>query len=645
ILPQEREVFLKLNNDRERDLFIETFWKVRDPTPGTPENEFREEHIRRFNYANKYLRRGSPREGWMTDMGKFYILLGPPVSIERFEGVKGIYPTQVWYYYGDKEKGLPPHFALVFYKKGEVGEYKLYDPAVDGPASLMVEGKRLDPMDYETLYEKLREMAPTLALVSLSMIPGEIPYGYQPSTRNNIIISKILEAPKRGINPSYATHFLRFKGVVTTDYLTNYVESDGYTALITDPVLGLNFVHFSIAPKKISIDYYEPKDKYFCNFKVNVSLRKKDKIIFQYTKNYPFYFSPEIIEKVKANGLSIEDSFPIIEGNYKLTILLQNSVGKEFSVYETDVNLPENAPHPRICGLILGYKTEYYDVNNHLPFKIVNKKLLIDPKNIFSNKEEIVFFIGISNINKKLWERGRVEISIKGTKSIKTLLFKLKNYPYNRTLLSLIETIPSNKLVPDLYEMTVYLFEEDKKMIDKRKTTFIISPAEIIGHPIVKIKNFPLSSKFLMYLMLADQYAKIGAVNNAMVNYEKAYKLNPNYKKGVIRYGYFLVKNKKYDRALEIIENLKEDEKYRFDYFLIKGLALAGKGKYSEAINNLLEGNKIYNSDIRLLNALGFCYFKTGQLKEALNVLKASLSLNPKQEKIKKLVKEIKETK
>jgi hypothetical protein len=63
ILPVEREVFLKLAVDADRDVFIETFWKWRDPTPGTPENEFRDEIIRRFAHVNKFTKRGTPREG------------------------------------------------------------------------------------------------------------------------------------------------------------------------------------------------------------------------------------------------------------------------------------------------------------------------------------------------------------------------------------------------------------------------------------------------------------------------------------------------------------------------------------------------------------------------------------------------------
>lgn len=38
----EKNVFLQLETDRERELFIEAFWKQRDPTQGTPTNEFKE---------------------------------------------------------------------------------------------------------------------------------------------------------------------------------------------------------------------------------------------------------------------------------------------------------------------------------------------------------------------------------------------------------------------------------------------------------------------------------------------------------------------------------------------------------------------------------------------------------------------------
>ena len=44
ITPLEKDVFLQLEIDRERELFIEAFWHYRDPTLGTLENEFKKEH-------------------------------------------------------------------------------------------------------------------------------------------------------------------------------------------------------------------------------------------------------------------------------------------------------------------------------------------------------------------------------------------------------------------------------------------------------------------------------------------------------------------------------------------------------------------------------------------------------------------------
>lgn len=644
ILPQEKDVFLQLTAERDRNIFIQTFWKQRDPTAGTPDNEYQDEHIERFKYANKHFGRTSPREGWMTDQGRFHIILGPPRSIERFYGTLGIHPCEVWYYYGEKEKGLPTYFALVFFQRGGTGEFKLYDPVSDGPTRLLVHSEGYDIADYETLYDRIRELAPTLADVSISMIPNEIPYNFQPSPRNSILLADIIESPKRDVNPSYATHFLNYKGIVTTEYMLNFVESETSIALIPDPYMTINFLNFSIVPKSISIDYYEPRDQYFCNFTLSVSLRKKDDIIFQYTREFPLYFRPEELDKTRANGISIEDSFPVIEGEYKLTLLLQNSVGKEFCIFEKEISIAEDSERPQIVGPFLGYRFQDYQSDVHIPFKIINKKLVVDPKNTFSSADDVSFFINLKNITKSLWNDGRVSVLINGLRKEnpveKSLSLRLKSYPYNR-ILNITPSIPAKELSPDYYEVKLSLIDEKGEIVDEQKTNFVVSAEEIIPHPIAHAKAFPYSNIFLYFYMLADQYEKVKAYEKAEASFEKAYKLKPDYKRGLIGYANFLNKVKKFARSLELIENVKEDEKLGFDYYSIRGKAYMGMENYEDAIENLLEGNKIYNSDISLLNSLGFCYYKTNQKTEALDVLNASLRLNPAQDQIKKLVAEI----
>ena len=87
ITPQEQADFQQLSTDQQRDDFIRAFWERRDPTSGTPENEFKEEHYMRLAFANEHFSSNVP--GWMTDRGRIYILYGPPDSIEVDKGFEG----------------------------------------------------------------------------------------------------------------------------------------------------------------------------------------------------------------------------------------------------------------------------------------------------------------------------------------------------------------------------------------------------------------------------------------------------------------------------------------------------------------------------------------------------------------------------
>jgi tetratricopeptide (TPR) repeat protein len=369
-----------------------------------------------------------------------------------------------------------------------------------------------------------------------------------------------------------------------------------------------------------------------------------DNIIFQHTKDFPFYFDPDDVDRVRGNGIAVEDSIPVVSGKYKLIVLLQNSVGKEFSMLEKEIIVPAESDLPRIFGPLLGYKVQTYRNDLHIPFKTLDRKVVIDPKNTFSATENISFAFAVSNVSMDLWEKGKVRVLIQGLKpnepSKKTFLLNLKDYPY-RKVLSIEQTISARDLSPDYYRLELDLIDENGEEVDGERGPFIVSQAEAISHPITHSKAFPLTNNFYFYYVLAQQYNKINNNESAEFYYEKAYGLRPDNKRGLIEYSNFLYKIKKFDRILELIKGLEGDENLKFEYFLLKGKALMGKGQYDEAIDSFLEGNKIYNSDISLLNSLGFCYYRIGENKMALDALNASLRLNSGQEDIKKLVAEI----
>jgi GWxTD domain-containing protein len=127
---QERAAFLKLTTDAEREKFIEQFWLRRDPTPGTPENEFKEEHYRRIAYANERFAGSKP--GWKTDRGRMYIQWGPPDEIDSHPsggtydngaGVGTVKPFEEWRY--NYVEGAGRNVTLKFVDNSHTGDYQL----------------------------------------------------------------------------------------------------------------------------------------------------------------------------------------------------------------------------------------------------------------------------------------------------------------------------------------------------------------------------------------------------------------------------------------------------------------------------------------------------------------------------------------
>jgi GWxTD domain-containing protein len=129
IQDDERHAFNNLTTDEEREKFVEQFWLRRDPTPGTPENEFKEEHYRRLNFVNS--RFASPTVvGWKTDRGRIYISFGPPDEIDSHQSCSTSTPAYDEWRYRWIE-GIGNDVLLRFEDRSCAGEYRMTrDPAV-----------------------------------------------------------------------------------------------------------------------------------------------------------------------------------------------------------------------------------------------------------------------------------------------------------------------------------------------------------------------------------------------------------------------------------------------------------------------------------------------------------------------------------
>lgn len=126
MLKNEVQIYKHLPDEVSRQAFAEDFWKKRDPSPGTEENENRMEYERRIEYVNRFFReRVGTGRGWESDRGKVYVLLGEPDErstqlgyiIDRFGHQKRVL-KEIWVYNYHR-------LYLEFVDRDELGRYRL----------------------------------------------------------------------------------------------------------------------------------------------------------------------------------------------------------------------------------------------------------------------------------------------------------------------------------------------------------------------------------------------------------------------------------------------------------------------------------------------------------------------------------------
>ena len=140
ITPRESAAFKSLTTDDERKQFMVQFWERRNPSLGTVENKFKQEHYRRIAYANEHFASRMP--GWKTDRGRIYISYGPPDEIESHPsggkyrrpaseggGEVSTYPFEQWRYHHVEGVGdnlimefVDPDFSGTYYMTRDPSE-------------------------------------------------------------------------------------------------------------------------------------------------------------------------------------------------------------------------------------------------------------------------------------------------------------------------------------------------------------------------------------------------------------------------------------------------------------------------------------------------------------------------------------------
>lgn len=117
--PEELSYIEDAKDRKEQtDRFL-AFWKAKDPSPNDEANAVFDEYYRRIAFANENF--SHYMEGWRSDRGMVFVILGPPNNVDRHPFEYDSKPYEIWEYY-DLNK------SFIFVDETGFGDYRLVTP-------------------------------------------------------------------------------------------------------------------------------------------------------------------------------------------------------------------------------------------------------------------------------------------------------------------------------------------------------------------------------------------------------------------------------------------------------------------------------------------------------------------------------------
>ena len=192
ITERERDVFLQVAEDVERDKFIDEFWRRRSVDKDGIRTNFRDIFRERVEYAKENFKNLN------SDAAKIFILNGPPDAIIPVECSEVLAPIRIWYY--ERLEALKSKVYLIFYKPYGGGDWRLWLP-IDGVQKLGINSTGVNLAQAEQSCFDAQNLRDAIAFTNAALGTG---------------ISGMAEAEKMFVRPPVETEGIdRFLGLTT----------------------------------------------------------------------------------------------------------------------------------------------------------------------------------------------------------------------------------------------------------------------------------------------------------------------------------------------------------------------------------------------------------------------------------------------
>lgn len=658
----ERNAFLGLKTDTARDKFIQEFWLDRDPTPGTKQNEYKDEYEARMKYVNENFNRESSLPACKTERGKVWLLMGKPQFRKRFPEDNTMVPIELWQYASVKDYGLPSSFYVLFYQKNGFGPYRMYSPASDGPEALIKNAAGLDPstktsgdarkqkqdtFTSNVYYETLNTIDPELAFASFSLLPSEGSYAGGITGTAEITSEVILGKVEN------ARNFQFDKREYVDRLLTGRPKVDVYYSLGPQDVkndifwfqapTGEFLLDYAVqfAADKFNMGQYE--DKFYTSLSVDGTIQTaKDNVTVEsISSSHEINLDKEQFEKIRYEPFQYLGRRVIIPGNYKISLLIHNNLTKSMVPIVEDFQVPDfdTATKPYFSRLLFvqGSENATPNAKGLKPFQFGNVILQPLVEHRYAQGQEATFFYQLFFPEPSL--------PLSGTDLTLEYEVLQQGKSIGKVSNSFASKVPGDVQegsinVFDHFELSAQALNGPAKLIARlkkgEKTLAESAPAFFDFNP-TKVPTPwrlisgipPLDSSYHKYV-LAQQYIRVGEDDKAIQLLGDVTD-GPAGTDAKIQLMRLQLKAKQYDKVLNLAHDLEIRYPKNKDLLWLMGWAHYGLNQYDDALRFFERGRMEEPQSVQILNVLADVYQRLSRFDKSLEMINKSLALEPGQ--------------
>ena len=486
----EADAFDLLVTEEDRLRFQTAFWFVRDPDPATPANEFQSDYSKRVVAVREKF------NGPHTDRGHLYLLLGKPQSITRFSGEQELVECELWNYSGLSERGLPPFLNFLFYKPGDLGEFKQFYPGMQGAYELILPGAKLNPAAPLAAYQMLRSVSGELADASLSLIPGEgNPRNRGASSSSAMVMARVQALPEKEVSSGYLRGFAAAGGNVQVNDSSRRIQ--GWGDIGSAGRGEFWFIHYAMLPDQITFKK-KSEQSYLADIVIYLTIEDSTgRTIYIAERTRHLDVTAERKAEIDKKKVLFREFCPVVPGRFRVQVTYINKSNGDFFSVRKDLAIGPGEP-----AVLTGFRLAQAR-GGFLPFTAGDRVVLSDPRWLYSRQDQLCGLVsGATAPSALLLDKTGLEIAGPALQPVGERLFAFMH--------------PLKTIADDTY--TLVLRDNGREIA--RQTVFLMPDYIPITRPFAYERTDSEAARFSYRGIEAEQYLNLGRPSDALARLE-----------------------------------------------------------------------------------------------------------------------------